>query len=115
MPKHAARILEHTQFGVDELLGFASKMLNNGGDVHGCALRIACWTAQSGQEDALKTWGKMMSNQLVSAFVNATAVEEAITYGRQGRDCTVYSPCPLKTDHYSNLMKNLAVLTKANR
>ncbi|XP_063387671.1 uncharacterized protein LOC134673602 [Cydia fagiglandana] len=104
-----AKILEHTQFGADGVLEFASSVL--GGGVQGCALRVACWSGQRDHEDGAKFWTGVMSNQLVSTLVNSTAVEDAIASGRRGRDCSVYAPCPLTAEHYPVLMKNLMQLS----
>ncbi|XP_063539385.1 uncharacterized protein LOC134748523, partial [Cydia strobilella] len=102
-------VLEHTQFGADGVLDFASNVLSGG--VQGCALRVACWSGQRDHEDGAKFWTRVMSNQLLSTLVNSTAVEDAIASGRRGRDCSVYSPCPLTAQHYPMLMKNLIQLT----
>ncbi|XP_047994229.1 uncharacterized protein LOC125232559 [Leguminivora glycinivorella] len=104
-----AKILEHTQFGADGVLDFANNVLSGG--VEGCALRVACWSGQRDHEDEAKFWTGMMSNQLVSTLVNSTAVEDAIASGRRGRDCSVYSPCPLSAQHYPMLMKHLMQLS----
>ncbi|XP_063367649.1 uncharacterized protein LOC134656061 [Cydia amplana] len=102
-------VLEHTQFGADGVLDFASNVLSGG--MQGCALRVACWSGQHDHEDGAKFWTGVLSNQLVSSLVNSTAVEDAIASGRRGRDCSVYSPCPLNAQHYPMLMKNLMQLS----
>ncbi|XP_061384565.1 uncharacterized protein LOC116773325 isoform X2 [Danaus plexippus] len=80
-----------------------------------CPERIACWINQKTQRpEDLKTLKEIMSNHLVSAFVNATTVEEAALNGLMGKNCQAYIPCPIEENSISKILSSIKVLTNRN-
>ncbi|XP_026333277.1 uncharacterized protein LOC113240244 [Hyposmocoma kahamanoa] len=106
-----AKILDSTEFSTDAILHFASELLSDNNSVRGCALRIACWTAQETIADTPRVWNQVMSNPFLTSLINATAIEDAMLSGKKGRECETYTPCPLRQEHLPTLINNVAALT----
>ncbi|XP_053613386.1 uncharacterized protein LOC128676940 [Plodia interpunctella] len=107
-----SKMLNNAEFDADLLLGFVNELLDSH-SVHGCSLRVACWSGQSAHYgDFMKLWDQVTSNKIISTMVNTTAVEDAMIQGRNGHDCLTFTPCPLQKNHLPQIMKNISLLTK---
>ncbi|XP_060805209.1 uncharacterized protein LOC132902805 [Amyelois transitella] len=109
-----SKLLNTAGFEADVLLEFVNEVVENK-SFQSCALRIACWSGQSGQYvEFIKMWDQITSNKIISSMINATAVEDAMVQGRKGLDCLTYTPCPLRRNHLQEIMKNIAFFMKSH-
>ncbi|XP_052756478.1 uncharacterized protein LOC128201958 [Galleria mellonella] len=108
-----SKLLNSTEVGSDTMLNFATHILENP-SLYSCTLRVACWTGQRAiHSNFMNMWNYARSNKILSAMINSTAVEEAMSNGRRGEDCMTYTPCPLRRHHLLMLMNNFATNTNS--